>query len=61
MTGHMDDFLMPLERPTKFFKEQPELVRCLQSAGLNERDMITMVHLVARALEKQKLIQPSQP
>jgi hypothetical protein len=46
------DFLAPLTRPTKYFEGQDELVRLLQSLGLNENDLITTVHLVARSLDR---------
>jgi hypothetical protein len=49
------DFLAPLTRPTKYFEGQDELVRLLQSLGLNENDLITTVHLVARSLEAARL------
>jgi hypothetical protein len=44
-----------LTRPTKYFEGQDELVRLLQSLGLNENDLITTVHLVARSLEAARL------
>lgn len=47
-----DDFLAPLKYPTKYFEGQDNLVRLLRSFGLNEKNVVTTVHLVARAIEK---------
>jgi hypothetical protein len=47
-----DDFLAPLTEPTMYFQGQDDLTKLLLSFGLSDKDMVTTVHLVARAVEK---------
>jgi hypothetical protein len=50
----MSDFLAPITEPTRYFAGQEELYKFLWAIGLEEKNIITIIHLVARAKASQK-------
>ena len=51
----LDEFVSPLMSPTHYFEGQDGLYKMLLGFGLDERDAITTVGLIARALMKKRL------